>query len=104
VSDSIIHIPTKSSSNEIKSFVVVFIPLQLILHCIVECHGNHVHLLYDLSDDMSLTQKIVASSVLPIAKSLAIEDHKLHITFLHVAFGSQSLLESTSDQTGSDTN
>jgi hypothetical protein len=53
---------------------------------------------------MSLTQKIVTSSVLPIAKSLAIEDHKLHITFLHVAFGSQSLLESTSDQTGSDTN
>jgi hypothetical protein len=32
------------------------------------------------------------------------EDHKLYRTFLHVAFGSQSLLKPTSDQTGSDTN
>jgi hypothetical protein len=35
---------------------------------------------------------------------LAVEDHKLHSTILHVAFGSQSLLKPTSDQTGSDTN
>jgi hypothetical protein len=28
---------------------------------------------------------------------LVIEDHKLHITFLHVAFGSQRLLKPTSD-------
>jgi hypothetical protein len=34
----------------------------------------------------------------------AIEDHKLDITFLHIAFGSQSLLEPTNDQTGSDIN
>jgi hypothetical protein len=53
---------------------------------------------------MSLTQKIVASLILPITEILAIEDHKLHNTFLHVAFGSQSLLKPTSDQTGSDTN
>jgi hypothetical protein len=42
--------------------------------------------------------------VLPIIEVLTIEDHKLHYTFFHVAFGSQSLLELTSDQTDSDTN
>jgi hypothetical protein len=71
---------------------------------VVEHRGDHVRLLYDLPDSTSLTQKIVASSVFPITKILAIEDHKLNITFLHVAFGSQSLIEPTSDQTGSDTN
>jgi hypothetical protein len=40
----------------------------------------------------------------PITKIITIEDHKLNNTFLHVAFGSQSLLKLTSDQTGSDTN
>jgi hypothetical protein len=35
---------------------------------------------------------------------LAIEDHKLNNTFLYVAFGSQSLLKPTSDQTSSNTN
>jgi hypothetical protein len=60
--------------------------------------------MYDLLDSTSLTQKIVASSVLPITEILSIEDHKLHITFLYVAFGSQSLLKPTSDQTGSNTN
>jgi hypothetical protein len=35
---------------------------------------------------------------------LTIEDYKLHNTFLHVAFGSQSLLEPTNDQTSFDTN
>jgi hypothetical protein len=34
---------------------------------------------------------------------LAIENHQLDYTFLHVAFGSQSLLKSTGDQTGSNT-
>jgi hypothetical protein len=47
---------------------------------------------------------IVASSVLLINEILAIENDKLYNTFLHVAFGSQSLLKPTSDQTGSDTN
>jgi hypothetical protein len=70
----------------------------------VEHRGDHVCLLYDLLDGTSLAQKIVASLVLLITKVLAIKDHKLHCTFLHVAFGSQSLLKPTSDQTSSDTN
>jgi L-rhamnose isomerase len=99
-----IHIPTKSSSNEIKSFVVVFIPLQLMLGSVVEHRWDHVFVLYDLPNSTILARKIVASSVLTITKILAIEDHKLYDTFLHVAFGSQSLLNPTSDQTGSDNN
>jgi hypothetical protein len=100
----IIYIPTKSSSNEIKSFIVVFIPLQLILCCVVKFHGDHVRLLYDLPDGTNLAQKIVASSVFPVAEILVIEHYKLDSTFLHVAFESQSLLKPISDQTGSDTN
>jgi hypothetical protein len=53
---------------------------------------------------MTLAQEIVASSVLPTTEILTIENHKLNNTFLHVAFKSQSLLKSTGDQTGSDTN
>jgi hypothetical protein len=52
---------------------------------------------------MTLTQKIVAGLILPITKIITIEDHKLDTTFLHVVFGSQSLLKPTSDQTGSNT-
>jgi hypothetical protein len=44
------------------------------------------------------------SSVISIIKILAIEDHKLDINFLDVAFGSQSLLKPTHDQTGSGIN
>jgi hypothetical protein len=58
----IIHIPTKSSSNEIKSFVVVFIPLQLILGHVVERRRDHIRLLYNLPNGSILAQKIVASS------------------------------------------
>jgi hypothetical protein len=84
--------------------VVVFIPLQLTLGRIVEhCH-DHIRLLYDLPNSMTLAQKIVTDSVLPITKILIIEDHKLNSTFLHVAFGSQCLLEPTRDQTGFCTN
>jgi hypothetical protein len=97
VSYTIIHIPTKSSSNEIKSFVVVFIPLQLTLGRVVEHRQDHVRLLYDLPNGTTLAQKIVVSSVLPVTEILAIEDHKLDSTFLHIAFGSQSLLKPTSD-------
>jgi hypothetical protein len=104
VSDSIIHIPTKSSSNEIKSFVVVFIPLQLNLGRVVERYRDHVCLLHDLPNGMTLAQKIVASLGFPATEILAIENHKLYCTFFHVAFGSQSLLKSTSDQTSSNTN
>jgi hypothetical protein len=53
---------------------------------------------------MTLTQKIVMSSVLSIIEILVIEDQKLDNTFLHVAFGSQNLLKPTSDQNGFDTN
>jgi hypothetical protein len=60
--------------------------------------------MYDLPDGTYLTQKIVASSVLPIPEILVIEDNKLDSTFLHIAFRSQSMLKPTSDQTGSDTN
>jgi hypothetical protein len=58
----------------------------------------------DLINGVALAQEIVASSILPIIEILAIENDKLHITFVHVAFGSQSLLKPTSDQISSDTN
>jgi hypothetical protein len=58
----------------------------------------------DLSNGATLAQKIVVSLVFPVTEILAIENHKLNNTFLHVAFGSQSLLKPTGDQTGSDTN
>jgi hypothetical protein len=57
----------------------------------------------DLPNGTTLAQKIVASLVFPVTEILTIEHHKLNNTFLHIAFGSQSLLEPTSDQTGSDT-
>jgi L-rhamnose isomerase len=104
VSYPIIHIPTLSSSKKIKCLVIVFIPLQLTLGRVVECIGDHVRLLDDLPNDVALTQEIVGGSVLPITEILTIEDHKLNSTFLHVTFRSQSLLKSTSDQTGSNTN
>jgi hypothetical protein len=70
----------------------------------VECIRDHVRLLNDLPNGATLAQKIVASSVFPVTEILAIKDHKLNNTFLHVAFRSQSLLKPTSDQTGFDTN
>jgi hypothetical protein len=39
---------------------------------------------------MTLAQKIVVSSVLPITEILVIEDHKLHNTFLQVTFRSKA--------------
>jgi hypothetical protein len=104
VSYSIIHIPTWSSSNEIESLVVVLIPLQLTLGRVVECIQDHVRLLDDLPIGAILAQEIIASLIFPATKILAIENHKLHSTFLQVAFGSQSLLKPTGDQTSSDTN
>jgi hypothetical protein len=70
----------------------------------VKCIGDHVRLLDDLPNGVTLAQEIVAGSVLPITKILTIENDKLHSTFLHVVFGSQSLLKSTGDQTGFDSN
>jgi hypothetical protein len=78
--------------------------LQLTLDRVVECVGDHVRLLDNLSNGVTLAQKIVASSVFPVTEILAIEDHKLNSTILHVAFRSQNLLKPTGDQTGSDTN
>jgi hypothetical protein len=69
-----------------------------------ECIGDHVRLQYNLPNGAALAQEIVAGSVLLITKILTIENDKLHNTFLHVAFGSQSLLKPIGDQTGSDTN
>jgi hypothetical protein len=54
VSYPIIHIPTYSSSNEIKNLVVIFILLQLTLGHVVECIQDHVRLLYDLSNGAAL--------------------------------------------------
>jgi hypothetical protein len=53
---------------------------------------------------VTLAQKIVASSIFSVTEILTIEDQKLHNTFFHVAFGLQSLLKLTGDQTDSDTN
>jgi hypothetical protein len=78
--------------------------LQLALGCIVESRQDHVRVLHDLPYGTTLAQKIVASLVFSVTEILIIEYHKFHNTFLHVAFGSQSLLKSTSDQTRSDTN
>jgi hypothetical protein len=78
--------------------------LQLTLGHVVECIGDHVRLLYDLPNGAPLAQEIVASSIFSVTEILAIKDHKLNNTFLHVAFRSQSMLKPTSDQIGSDTN
>jgi hypothetical protein len=80
----------------------VFIPYHLTLGRVVEHRRDHIHLLDNLPKSMTLAQKIVASLVFPVTEILAIKDHKLDITFLHVAFRSQSMLKPTSDQTGSD--
>jgi hypothetical protein len=60
--------------------------------------------LYDLSNSTILGQEIVASLVFSVTEILVIKNDKLYDTFLHIAFGLQSLLKLTSDQTGSDTN
>jgi hypothetical protein len=102
--ETIIHIPTQSNSNEVKSIVVVFIPCQLTLGRVVERCRDHIQLLHDFPNSTTLVQKVVASSVFLVTEILAIEHHKLHSTFLHIAFRSQSLLKPTSDQISSDTN
>jgi hypothetical protein len=58
----------------------------------------------DLANGATLAQKIVVSSVFPVIEIIAIEDHKLNSTFLHVAFRSQGMLKPTGEQTNSDTN
>jgi hypothetical protein len=102
VSYTIIYIPTKSSSNEIESLIIIFIPLQLTLDSVIEHRWDHVRLLYDLLNSMTLAKEIVASLVFRVTEILTIKNDKLDYTFLHVVFGSQSLLRLTSDQIDSD--
>jgi hypothetical protein len=71
---------------------------------VVKHQQDHIRLLDDLPNRTTLAQEIVASLIFSVTEIIAIEDHKLDDTFLHVAFRSQSLLKPTSDQTGSDTN
>jgi L-rhamnose isomerase len=75
VSYTIIYIPTKSSSNEVKSFVVVFKHLQLTLGRVVECSRDHVRLLDDLPNSTTLAQEIVVSLIFLVTKILAIKNH-----------------------------
>jgi hypothetical protein len=84
--------------------VIIFIPRQLPLGHVVEHHQDHLRLLHNLPNSTTQTQKIVVSSVFPVTEILGIEDHKLYITFHHIAFRSQSLLKPTSNQTGYETN
>jgi hypothetical protein len=70
----------------------------------VEYIQDHVCLLYDLPNGAALSQEIVVSSIFSVTEILVIENEKLHSIFLYIAFGSQSLLKPTSDQTGSDIN
>jgi hypothetical protein len=62
---------------------------------VVECIRDHVRLLDDLPNGATLAQEIVAGSVLRITQILTTKNDKLHSTFLHVAFRSQSLLKPT---------
>jgi hypothetical protein len=71
---------------------------------VVECIRDHIRLLDDLPNGMTLAQEIIVGSILPITEILAFENDKLHSTFLHVTFGSQNLCKPTGDQTSSDTN
>jgi hypothetical protein len=60
--------------------------------------------MYDLPSSTAQAQNIVVSLVFSVTEILTIQNHRLDDTFLHVAFGSQSLLKLTTDQTGFDTN
>jgi hypothetical protein len=70
---------------------------------VVKHRRDHVRFLYDIPNSTTLSQKIVASSFFLVTEIIAIENNKLDDIFLHVVFGSQSLLRITSDLTNSDT-
>jgi hypothetical protein len=91
-------------SNEIQCLVVVLIPLQLTLDCILKHCWDGVPCLYDLPNSTTLAQQVVPHSVLPITEIFTIENHNLDGAFLHVVFWSQSRLRTTSDLTHCDTN
>jgi hypothetical protein len=102
VQDMIIHISTYSSSNEIQGFVVVLIPLQLTIGCILKRCRDDVPYFYNLPNSTSWAQQVVPCSVLSITEIFIIENH--NGTFLHVTFESQSRLRTTSGLTFSNTN
>jgi hypothetical protein len=86
----VIHITTKSDSDKVQGHIVVLVFHQLRSGCILKHRGDDVCFLNDLPNGMTLAQEIVASSVFPVIKILAIEDNEYHDTFLNVAFRSQS--------------
>jgi hypothetical protein len=102
--NTFIHIPTKSGSDKVQGHIVVLVFHQLSSGCILKCHGDDVCFLYDLQNGTTLAQEIVVSLVFPITEFHDIEDNELHITFLHIVFGSQRRLRTTSDLIYSDTN
>jgi hypothetical protein len=102
--NTVIHIPTKSGSDNVQGLIVVLIFCQLSSGCILKHRGDDVCILYDLPNGTILAQEIVVILVFPITEILTIEYIELYKTFLHVAFGSQSLLKTTSNLTGFDTN
>jgi hypothetical protein len=101
---TVIHIPTKSGSDKVQGLIVVLVFHQLNSGCILKRRGDDVCFLYDLLNGTTLAQEIVTSLVFPITEILVIEDNKLHDTFLHVTFRSESWLRTMSDLTHSDTN
>jgi hypothetical protein len=102
VRDTIIQISTYGSSNEIKSFIVVLVPLHLTMGHVVKCCQDHISFLNNLLDRTPLAKEIIVSSIFPVTEILVIENHKLDDIFLHVTFELQSLLRTTSDLTDSD--
>jgi hypothetical protein len=102
--NTVLHIPTKSGSDKVQGLIIVLIFYQLSNGCILKCCGDDICFLYDLPNGTTLAQEIVANPVFPITEILVIEDNELHDTFLHVTFGSQSWLRTTSDLAHSDTN
>jgi hypothetical protein len=53
--------------------------------CVVKHRQDHVSLPNNLPDGTTLTQEVVKSLVFPVTEILAIENHKLYDTFVHVA-------------------
>jgi hypothetical protein len=50
------------------------------LGCIVEHRQDHIHFWYDLSNNTTLTQEIVVSSIFSVTEIITIEDHLRHLS------------------------
>jgi hypothetical protein len=98
VSYPIIHIHTYNSINEIESLVVVFIPLQLTLGRMVECIRDHVHLLDDLPNGVTMAQKIVVSLIFLVIEILTIEVDIFEILRQLALYATIDRLETTIQQ------